>query len=204
MGKKLWDLRCGGADTAIEAKRSGYLAPIRPLLLPEIADDRKWVGGLDGIFADKEKQYIIGYTLYTSPTARVNRDFIKESDLKSTAQLLDPKFKGKIVILTPTAGSSANSLAHMAFMYGKDFVRDLLSKQDVIITDDNRQQVEWVLRGRYPISTNFAPTLLVPYLKQGLGKNIVHLEDKIVRISMGSGTLCLNLREASCQFSEKH
>ena len=46
IGKKLWDLRCGGADTVIEAKRNGYLAPIRPLLLPEIADDGKWIGGL--------------------------------------------------------------------------------------------------------------------------------------------------------------
>ena len=191
LGKKLWDLRLGGADTAMEAKRNGFLAPVRPLLLPEIADDSKWIGGLNGVFHDRENKYVLGYSLYIEPTAYANRDFIKESDLKSTAQLVDPKFRGKIVILTPTGGATQQSLGQMAFMYGKDFIRDLLSKQDVIITDDNRQQVEWVLRGRYPVSTNFAPTLLVPYLKQGLGKNIVNLEDKIVRLSMGSGTLSL-------------
>ncbi len=193
FGKKLWDLRVsGGVDPlSIEAKRNGVLAPLRPLLLPEIADDNKWLGGLDGAFVDREKKYIFGYTLYTSPTARVNRDFIKESDLKSSAQLVDPKFKGKIVILTPTGGASAQALGHMAFMYGENFIRELLSKQDVIITDDNRQQVEWVVRGKYPITTTFAPTLLIQYVKQGLGRNIAILEDKTIRLTTGSGTLFL-------------
>ena len=46
LGKKLWDLLLGGANTAMEAKKDGFFAPLRPLLLPEIADDGKWIGGL--------------------------------------------------------------------------------------------------------------------------------------------------------------
>ena len=69
----------------------------------------------------------------------------------------------------------------MAFMYGENFIRELLSKQDVIVTDDNRQQVEWVVRGKYPIAIGFSRTLLIPFEKQGLGKNVVGLEDKIIR-----------------------
>jgi ABC-type Fe3+ transport system substrate-binding protein len=98
----------------------------------------------------------------------VNRDFIKEPDLKSSAQLTDQKFKGKIVILTPTGGATQQSLGHMAFMYGENFIRELLSKQEVIVTDDNRQQVEWLVRGKYPISIGFDRTLVVPFQKQGL------------------------------------
>ena len=191
IGKKLWDLRCGGAETVIEAKRNGYLAPIRPLLLPEIADESKWIGGIDGMFGDRERKYVLGYLLYIQPSAYVNRDIIKESELKYTTQLTDPKFKGKIVILTPTAGSSQNSLGHMAFVYGVNFIRDLLSKQDMVITDDNRQQVEWVVRGKYPIAIGFSKTLLIPFEKQGLGKNIVETEDKIIRLTTGSGTISL-------------
>jgi len=41
---------------SMEAKRDGLLAPVRPLLLPEIADDSKWIGGIDGIFNDREKK----------------------------------------------------------------------------------------------------------------------------------------------------
>src|SRR5574340_1129177 len=185
LGKKLWDLRSGGSDTALDAKRNGFLAPIRPLLLPEIADDGKWIGGLNGLFSDREKKYIFGFTLYNEPTAYVNRDLVKESDLKSVDQLIDPKFRGKIVILTPTAGSTLQALGHMAFMYGGDFIRELLSKQDVIVTDDNRQQVEWVVRGKYPIAIGFSRTLLVPFEKQGLGRNVTELEDKIICTTTG-------------------
>ena len=174
-----------------EAKRDGFLAPIRPLLLPENADDSKWIGGIDGSFQDRDKKYIFGYSLYIEPSAYVNRDFIKESDLKSSAQLVDPKFRGKIVILTPTGGVSQQALGHMAFMYGKNFVRDLLSKQEVTVTDDNRQLVEWVVRGKYPISIGFMRALLITFEKQGLGKNVVKLEDKITRLTTGFGTLSL-------------
>ena len=192
LGKKLWDLRLGGIDqVTIDAKKSGYLAPIRPLLLPEIADDSKWLGGIDGSFIDREKKYAFGYTLYIEPSAYVNRDVIKESELKSSAQLLDPKFKGKIVILTPTGGASQNSLGHLAFMHGENFIRELLSKQEVMVTDDDRQLVEWVVRGKYPLSIGFIRTLLVPFQKQGLGKNVVGLEDKIEKLTIGFGILFL-------------
>ncbi len=191
IGKKLWDLYSGGSNTAMDPKRDGVLAPIRPLLLPEIADDSKWIGGVDSSFNDKEKKYMFGYLLFIEPSSYVNRDFIKESDLNSTAQLLDPKFKGKIVMLTPTGGSTRNAIGQLAFVYGEHFIRELLSKQDVIITDDNRQQVEWVVRGRYPISVGFSRTLLVPYQKQGIGKNVVGLKTKIEKVTAASGTLCL-------------
>jgi len=182
----------GGIETqGIEFKKNGDLTPIRPLLLPEIADDSKWIGGLDGIFSDREKKYILGYLLYIQTSIHVNRDFIKEVDLKSSAQLLDPKFRGKIVILTPTGGSTQQTLGHLAFMYGENFIRDLLSKQDVTVTDDNRQQVEWVVRGKYPIAIGFSRTLLIPFEKQGLGKNIVDPEDKVIRLATGSGTISL-------------
>ncbi|MCG6533797.1 MAG: substrate-binding domain-containing protein [Syntrophales bacterium LBB04] len=192
LGNKLWDFRVGGMDAQnIEAKGDGYLAPIRPLLLPEIADDSKWIGGADGLFYDREKKYILGYMLYIVPSAYVNRDFIKESDLKSTEQLLAPKFRGKFVLLTPTGGATRKSLGHMAFMYGENFIRDLLSKQDVIVTDDTRQLVEWLVRGKYPIATGFDLPVLIPFQKQGLGLNVVALDDKIDRVTAGSGIIHL-------------
>ena len=57
LGKKLWDLRMGGIESqGMAAKKNGELTPIRPLLLPEIADDSKWIGGMDGIFNDRKKK----------------------------------------------------------------------------------------------------------------------------------------------------
>ena len=77
LGKKLWDLLLGGANTALDAKKDGILAPIRPFLLPEITDDSKWIGGIEGIFSDREKKYTLGYILTIDQAAYVNHDFIK-------------------------------------------------------------------------------------------------------------------------------
>jgi len=48
-----------------------------------------------------------------------------------------------------------------------------------------------VVRGKYPIAIGFSKTLLIPFEKQGLGKNIVATEDKVIRLTTGSGTLSL-------------
>ncbi len=188
LGQKLWDMRAGGVEAmAFEAKNNGHLEAIRPLLLPENADDSKWVGGLDGLFHDKEHKYMPAYTIYVQHTAFVNRDFIKEAEIKGSWQLLDPKFKGKMVLQTPTGGATFSSLGNMAFMYGENFVRDLLTKQDVVVTDDNRQQTEWLVRGKYPIVIGLNNTLLIPFQRQGLGKNIAGLEDKVIQVATSLG-----------------
>ncbi len=192
LGQKLWDLRAGGIEAlAYPAKRDGFLDPIRPLLLPENASDSKWVGGLDGLFNDKEKKFMPTYTIYIQRTVAVNRDFIKESEITSSEQLLDPKFKGKIVMQNPTAGASYTALGNLGFMYGGNFLRDLLSKQNVAVTNDNRQEGEWLVRGKYPLAIGLVKTQLIPYIKQGIGKNVIKLEDKIIPVGTGFGGITL-------------
>ncbi len=192
LGQKLWDLRTGGVESqAYEAKREGFLDPIRPLLLPEIADNSKWIGGLDGLFFDREKIYMPAYSFTVQKTTAVNRDFIKEAELRSSEQLLNPKFRGRIVMQTPAGGATFSSLGNMAFMYGEKFVRDLLARQNIVVTDDKRQQTEWVVRGKYPIAIGFNETQLMPFVKQGLGKNVVKLEDKMIPVATGLGCVAL-------------
>lgn len=188
LGKKLWDVVGAGVDAlSYAAKKEGFLIPIRPLLVRENADDSKWIGGLDSLFYDKEKKFMPAYTVYLFRTSFVNRDFVKESELKLSEQLLDPKFKGQIVMQTPNSGNSLAALSNLGFMYGENFVRDFLKKQEAVITDDKRQQSEWLVRGKYPIAIGFSATQLVPFEKQGLGKNIIPLADKITVAGTGPG-----------------
>ena len=191
LGQKLWDLFAGGTTTAFEMKNDGFLDPLLPQLLPENADDTKWVGGVDGLFYDRENKYNACYSMYVQPTVSVNRDFIKESELKSSGQLLDQKFKGKIVMQNPVSGATFSALGNLAFMYGEKFVRDLLSRQSVAVTDDKRQQAEWVVRGKHPIAIGFNETQLVVFQKQGLGKNVTTLEDKVTPVATGLGCISL-------------
>jgi len=190
LGKYLWDVGARGVDLpAYEAKKDGLLEPIRPILLPENADDSKWIGGLNQVFYDKEKRYMPGYVMFIQQTTAVNRDFIKEAEIASSSQLLDPKFKGKIVIQTPTGGVSFFALLNLGAMYGENFLRQLLTKQEIVVTNDNRQQNEWVVRGKYPLAIGFNLNELEPFRKQGLGKNVTKLEDKVIPLSVQFGAL---------------
>src|SRR3989304_4257772 len=62
-GQYLWDVHYGGAQTAMQTLRpNGVLDPVKPaLLLPEVLDSSKWLGGLDNVWMDKDNQYVFGF-----------------------------------------------------------------------------------------------------------------------------------------------
>jgi iron(III) transport system substrate-binding protein len=188
-----WDLRVGGPDPdSYEAYRQGVFDPIRPLLvLPEVTDDSKWLGGLDGLFVDAEDRWFPGFIANTSAAFYVNRDFIPESDLRTDTDILDPRWKGKIAIQDPRGGAGLGRLTALLIAHGEGFVRDLLTKQDVVSTGDNRQIAEWVVRGRYPIGIGISDSTLTELQKEGLGRNVKPLSEGIVTLSPGFGGLQL-------------
>ena len=176
LGQYLWDLRVGGTDASTyQWKSSGLLDPIRPLLaLPEVLDDATWMGGMDSLFGDKEKRYVLHFSSSLFGGVLVDRDVISEKDLKLAKDLLDPRWKGKIVMQDPRSGGSGNA-AFAAFImkYGEQFARDLLSKQDVVISDNKRQMAEWVVRKRYSIAVGMGTDdTIAQFQQQGLGKNL--------------------------------
>jgi iron(III) transport system substrate-binding protein len=190
VGQYLWDIRIGGVNpTVYKEKDQGTYDPIRPLLTPENAKDSVWQGGLDTLFVDKDKKYFVGFLAYGGAIATVNYNVIPEAEMKSPQDMLNPKFKGKIAILDPRGGSGLGNLATMLAGYGEDFVRDFLTKQDVIITGDDRQLVEWVVRGKYPIGMGLEQAALIPFEKQGLTKNVKDLPEGKRVLSTGYGNI---------------
>ncbi len=179
LGQHLWDLRVGGidAETFRFASRA-ILDPIRPvLMLPEVVDPGKWIGGFDGvnsIYADNAKKYVVYISGSLTGEFLVDRDMVSEADFKSPRDLLDPRWKGKIVMQDPRLPGAGNAaLATMLNLYGEGFVRELLTRQNIVVSDNRRQMAEWVVRKRYPIAIglgNAGP--IAEFQKQGLGKNI--------------------------------
>src|ERR1700761_6495468 len=58
-GQYLWDLRIGGIDApSYDMMNKGELMPVKPLfILPEVAEEKNWSAGFDGLFLDNNKQY---------------------------------------------------------------------------------------------------------------------------------------------------
>ncbi|MSQ28335.1 MAG: extracellular solute-binding protein [Dehalococcoidia bacterium] len=77
---------------------AGAMDPIRPLIMrPDILDDKSWQGGFEAGFPDKDKKW--GYAGFQEVHRAVwiNTDLIKEGEIKTFDDLLNPKWKGKIV-----------------------------------------------------------------------------------------------------------
>src|SRR5687768_7756300 len=191
-GQYLWDLRVGGPDQdSYNAVKDGAFEPVRPLLVhPAVVDDSKWLTGLDGLFVDAERRYFPGFVADAQSTFFVNRDVVPEAELRSDLDLLDPRWKGKIALMDPRGGAGQGRLTVMLAARGEDYVRDLLTKQDVVVTGNNRQLAEWIVRGQYPIGVGVSDALK-EFQLQGLGLNVKRLEEGPVSMSPGFGGIQL-------------
>lgn len=195
-GAYLWDIYIGGPGTLNHSlKPAGFLDPIKSaLILPDVMDEKKWFGGFDDGFKDKEKKYAYGFQGDVSDYLWVNRDFIPENQLRFADELTQPRWKGKVAWRDPTlgVGAGASYAAYVLAARGEKFFREFVATASVI-SDDRRQVVEWLVRGQYPIAVAISSTELEPFWKQGVGKNVKPLDwsshDVPVRIAAGSGVI---------------
>ncbi len=192
VGQHLWDLRVGGPDPQVfQARDDGFLTRVKPLLvLPEATDDEQWFGASRGLlYADAAGTQIRNFLMQGSTQIHVNRDSVPASAFRSARDLIDPRWKGKIVQQDPRGGSGLGALTVLLSAYGEDFVRTLLSKQDVIITSDNRQEAEWLVRGKYPIGVGSVADEILYFEQQGVRSNVVLLDDAPRALSVGFGAI---------------
>lgn len=160
-GLYLADVFISGSETAIiRAKPAGVLTSIEPaLILSEVTDPKIWYRG-ELPFLDRGR-YVLSFLAYPSAPLTINTTMVKTEELRSFRDLLNPKWKGKIILNNPLVPGSGSKWVEVmgSGLLGWDFLREL-AKQDLLITQDQRLQVEWVARGKYPIAiATFSPAV---------------------------------------------
>lgn len=180
-GQYLWDVHIGGANTMFVALSPAGALDELPRDLPETlprANDDKWRRGFEEGFLDETAKYAYAFGGYLTFGIYVNRDFVPEAVLARAEDLVKPELVGKISWNEPREpGSGSLAAQRLLLSLGTDSFRKLVADQDITVTRDVRQQVEWLVRGRYPVGLGADSTVLLEFQKEGVGGNVKPLVD---------------------------
>ena len=154
------------ADIYLNGQTTGYnvfykakvLDPIPPaLMLPEVTDVSKWWQSKHH-YVDPENRYLLNFNGGSRIVVGYNTKLVNANEIKSYWDLLNPKWKGKIVGLDPMSGGSGDALRffYHSSMLGKDYLRRMLTEMDLTISGDSRQMGDWLAGGKYAFSV-FGP-----------------------------------------------
>lgn len=193
-GLYMADIFGAGTGTIINMmKPEGLLGPIEPfLILPEVTNPKVWAGG-NFPFLDKEKQ-LIGMISNIQRAIPYNTEKIKKGEITSYKDLLKPEYKGKIVMDDPTVSGAANGyLAFMALNIWnvgevKEFLKQLIVKQEVVFQRDRRVFVESVARGKFAIGFGASGDVLAEFQSAGAPLDVAFVKEG-TRASSMSGII---------------
>lgn len=153
-GKFTIDVWIGGANTALSILLPNkMLAPVDELLLdPEVKNPARWYKGKHH-YTDPFGRYIFTWGASPAYVIAINTNLVKPEEIQSYWDLLDPKWKGKIVARSPARRGAAGSSVPLLLnpKIGEKWYKRWANEMDVTIVRDSRQAVEWLALGRYSI-----------------------------------------------------
>lgn len=169
------DVFIGGTTTAnTQLKPMGAVDPILPVLvLPEVTDPKAWLdGALD--FSDKDQLNLVFVTIPQAPVI-YNSTQVQVGEIQELSDLLNPKWKDKMVINDPTASGPGN--VTFRFFWdklgpeeGAKFIRAIRAQapQNGGVDRDARRMIEGVARGRFLIGLGQSDGVQAQLEEQGV------------------------------------
>jgi iron(III) transport system substrate-binding protein len=148
------DVWIGGYPTAqVYLIPNKAVAPFTDFLVdPQVKDQSLWFQGKHH-YADIEGRYVFIWGAAPSYNVSINTKMVKPDEIKSYADLLNPKWKGKIVSYSPAEQGTTNSTTSMYLnpRIGEQWFRRWATEIKPTLVSDARQGAEWVAMGRFPI-----------------------------------------------------
>ena len=185
------DLHVGGTTSIITGLlANNLLDPVMPaMLLAEVKDPKQWWGG--HIWADNAKKFVYSFTGYLTETIWYNTTVVKPEEIISWDNLLDPKWKGRIVILDPRSpGSGESNWAFLLRIKGEPFLAKLAA-QEMMVGRNLRQLGEAVARGKSAVSIGVSYYTYLPFIKAGLPVKSISTLKEGYYAGTGSGNLAV-------------
>jgi iron(III) transport system substrate-binding protein len=155
-GKYLGDVMLTGPGTPYRILyKNNALDPIGPaLILPEVLDESKWWQARHH-YVDAENRFIFIYeaTVQDGDIA-YNTQLVKPEEIKSYWDLLEPKWRGKIVAMDPKVSGAVSR--GIRFFYsqkelGAHFITRLFGEMDITLARDFTQMLDWLAAGKFSL-----------------------------------------------------
>ncbi|HEY3302819.1 MAG TPA: extracellular solute-binding protein [Candidatus Binatia bacterium] len=192
-GQYLWDVVVTGTTTGLLVLLPpGMLDPMEPaILLPDVKDPKQWRGGALE-FSDTGRRFLV-MTPSQRGTLFVNPKVVKPQEIKSYKELLNPKWKKRIVMDDPTRAGPGQATFTFFYLHpelGPNFIR-ALAKQEPVILRDYAQELDGVIKEKYLVLIGVSDIVAEERMKDGLP--IAILDPRQLKegsdVSPGSGGL---------------
>ena len=189
--KYIADAFIGGSGTlTLVLLKSGVLESIPPtLILPENRDPTLWFSKKH-TYADAKNQHIFMFqgNVQTDIGAH-NTKLVDANEIKSFWDVLNPKWKGKMVAFDP---KERGHIQRMRAIYynpaiGGEFIRRLFSEMDVTVARDQRQLLDWVASGKAHIYLFATSSDVDDAQKKGLPVGVLYGQPEEGYMSGGFG-----------------
>jgi iron(III) transport system substrate-binding protein len=193
-----WDVALIPTSTALQVLRpAGVWDPVRPaIVLPDVKDDSGWEGGFErGFSLVKDRALCYGFVAVRGGGVTINTDMVNEDQVRGLKDLLDPKWKGKLLLPdVRVMGDTFWPMTAARLNLGDDIIKKLFVDQEPVLSRDNRQVAEFMVRGRYPIAMGVNPQILATFQRQGLAKNLklLHFAEMSTQSSSSSTIWLVN------------
>ncbi|MBM2812303.1 MAG: ABC-type Fe3+ transport system periplasmic component, partial [Chloroflexi bacterium] len=172
-GRYLADVILGQTISATESlKPAGALAPLRPALVhPEVIDESRWLENRLWWTDAREPLTNLRYQGTVQTSVFYNTELVDPREFSSYRDFLDPKWRGRIVstdIRRPGPGSFVARFMWKDPTLGPQYLERLYGEMNITIANDQRQMVDWLAQGQFPIGLFLSTQDIIPAMRLGL------------------------------------
>jgi len=164
-GQYTMDVSMGGPDTVYGTFLvNNWLDPLKPaLILPEVLDPKVWPTG-GPWFRDPSGQMSLQLFNTVIPIGYINTSSVSPEEVKTTEDLLNPKWKSKISSYDPSVNGGGLIAGSVIYVKkGPDLAKQLYQGQEIAYTRDYQQLADWVAHDSYPIGLAITPVYMTQF-----------------------------------------
>jgi iron(III) transport system substrate-binding protein len=191
--KHLVDIAVGGGGTMVLVyHKAGLLQPMSSaFILPEVADASLWWEKKHHYADPDNRTVFMAQGDVDDRMGAYNKNLVKGSEIQSWWDVLEPRWRGKIVMSDPKWAGNIGTWRYFYYspQLGPKFLRRLLEEARPVFSTDERLMVDWVGSGKYAMYLLAKDENIALAIKQGLPIDTLRSQKDGGLMTTGSGHL---------------